>query len=86
MESRITSKCGFSDLDMIWCEVINHVKYLKGSGQMMFRSFCMLENKMTGEYWGVIIDNGMSEKSNDRKINELYNGEKFGRQIGIVGG
>ena len=28
----------FSHLGMIWCEVMNHVEYLKGSGQMMLRS------------------------------------------------
>ena len=28
----------FSHLGMIWCEVMNHVEYLKGSGHMMFRS------------------------------------------------
>ena len=39
MGSSITNKCGFSYLVVIWYEVMNHVEYLEGSGQMMFRSF-----------------------------------------------
>ena len=57
MENHITSKCGFLHLGMIWCEVMNHEEYLNESGQMIFRSlFACVENKMTGEYWGVIIN------------------------------
>ena len=38
MKNRITNKCGFFALSVIWCEVMNHVEYLKESGEMMFRS------------------------------------------------
>lgn len=50
MESRIISKCGFSYLVVMWYEVMNHVEYLKGSGQMMFRSlFVWVRKTMTGK-------------------------------------
>ena len=38
MESRITNRGGFPQLDVIWCEVIRRVEYLKG-GQKMFLFF-----------------------------------------------
>ena len=50
MESRIINKDGFSYLVVIWYEVMNHVEYLEGSGQMMFRSlFVWVRKKMTGK-------------------------------------
>ena len=50
MENNITNKCGFSHLVVIWYEVMNHVEYLKGSGQMMFRSlFVWVRKTMTGK-------------------------------------
>ena len=40
----------FSHLVVIWYEVMNHVEYLKGSGQMMFRSlFVWVRKTMTGK-------------------------------------
>ena len=56
-------------LSMIWCEVMNHVKYLG--------------KERTND---VLLSFHMSKKENDREINEWYNEEKSGRQIGICEG
>ena len=40
----------FSHLVVIWYEVMNHMEYLEGSGQMMFRSlFVWVRKTMTGK-------------------------------------
>ena len=58
---------------VIWYEVMNPVEYLEGSGQMMFRSFCMGKKDNDREINEWYNEVNWDDRLEFEKINDIRN-------------